>query len=381
MIRLYWRPHKVGRIELGLVMVLALAGVFAAERFTVVVEEPHYAEKIDAARKARKAFEAIRSARIAQGTKFDIEIDPAQTGLIGQLMSPVTTNSGHLASKQISVNPNFAALVLHYLKRLEVDKGDVVAVGFSGSFPAINIAVIAAIEAIGAEPILISSASASQFGANDPVMMWPDMERALVDRGVFSTRSVAVSRGGIEDRALGVTKEGKALIDATMQRSGAAQLRAASYAASVDERMKIYKERAGGRPIKAYINVGGGTSSVGTRIGKRLFNPGINRSAPLDASEINSVMTRFVLDGTPVIHLVKIAQLADRYGFPLSITEMPSVGQGRIFSRRGYNVWLAGGVVLGVLVLMMAFVRRDWGFRILKVAARREGRKPPQQMV
>lgn len=381
MIRMYWRPHKVGRIELGLVMLLALAGAFAVERYTVVVEEPFYEEKIDAARRARKAFEAIRSARIAQGTKFEPEVDPAQTGLIGTLMSPVTTNSGHLASKQISINPNFAALVLHYLKRLEVEKGDLVAVGLSGSFPAINIAVMAALETIGAEPLIISSASASQWGANDPVMMWPDMERVLVDRGVFSTRSIAVSRGGIEDRALGVTKEGKALIDATMERSGARQIRTLSYAASVDERMKIYEERAGGRPIKAYINVGGGTTSVGTRIGKQLFTPGINRTTPIGASEINSIMTRFVLQGVPVLHLVKIAGLADRYGFPLVVTEMPQVGQGRIFSRRGYNVWLAGGFVGVVLVLMTGFVRRDWGFRMLRVATRREGRKPPEQMV
>lgn len=379
--RMYWRPHKVSRIELGLVMLLAVGGVFAVEEFTVVEKQSHYEEKIEAARRTRRAFEAIRSARIAQGTRFDAEADVAQTGMLGTLMSPVTTNSGHLASKQVSVNPNYGALVLHYLKRLDIEKGDVVAVGFSGSFPAINVAVIAAIETIGAEPLIISSVSASQWGANDPAMMWPDMESVLVDRGVFQTRSVAISRGGIEDKALGLTKEGKALIDAAMTRSGARQIRVGNYAASVEERMKIYEEKAGGRPIKAYVNVGGGTSSVGTRIGKRLFNPGINRSAPLGASEIDSVMTRFVLRGVPVVHLIKIAQLADRYGFPLIISETPQVGQGRIFSRRGYNEWLAGGFVLAVLGLMVAFVRRDWGFRVFKVASRRESRKPPEQMV
>ena len=166
-----------------------------------------------------------------------------------------------------------------------------------------------------------------------------------------------------------------------MERSGARQIRAPSYVASVDERMKVYEDRAGGRPIKAYINVGGGTTSVGTRIGKQLFRPGINRSTPLGASDINSVMTRFVLQGVPVLHLIKVAGLADRYGFPLAMTEMPQVGQGRIFSRRGYNVWLAGGIVAAVLLLMMAFVRRDWGFRMLRVAARRDNRKPPEQMV
>jgi len=379
--RMYWRPHKVSRIELGLVMLLAVGGVFAVEQFTVVEKQSHYEEKIEAARKTRRAFDAIRSARIALGSRFDPEVDAAQSGMLGVLMSPVTTNSGHLASKQLSVNPNFGALALHYLKRLDIEKGDVVAVGLSGSFPAINIAVIAAIETVGAEPVIISSASASQWGANDPAMLWLDMEAVLVGRGIFESRSAAVSRGGIEDKALGLTKEGKALIDAAMTRSGARQIRATHYAGSVEERMKVYEEKAGGRPIKAYINVGGGTTSVGTRIGKRLFNPGINRSAPLGSSEIDSVMTRFVLQGVPVVHLVKIARLADRYGFPLVVTETPQVGQGRIFSRQGYNEWLVGGFVLAVLGLMVAFVRRDWGFRMFNVAARRESRKPPEQMV
>ncbi|MCA9539996.1 MAG: poly-gamma-glutamate system protein, partial [Myxococcales bacterium] len=276
---------------------------------------------------------------------------------------------------------NFAALVVHYLKRLEVEKGDVVAVGLSGSFPAINIAVYAALETLGAEPLVVSSASASQFGANDPEMLWIDMERILAERKVFTTRSVAVSRGGIEDRGLGVTKEGRALLDAAIVRSGAKVIKAASYSESVEERMRAYTEAAGGRPVKAYINVGGGTTSVGTRIGKRLFKPGINRSLPPGTTEINSVMTRYVGDGVPVIHLIKIAELADRYGFPLEMTEMPPVGQGRIFSREAYNTWLALGFIAAVLGALIAFVRFDVGFRMLRVASRRDAPKPPEQMV
>ena len=379
--RIYWRPHKVGRIELGLVMLLAVGGVFAVEQFTVVEKQDHYEEKIDAARKTRLAFEAIRSARIAQGTRFDPDTDPSDSGIVGTLVSPITTNWGSLSAKQISVNPNFGALAVHYLTRLDIEEGDVIAVGLSGSFPAINVAVIAAIETLGAEALVISSTSASQWGANDPRMVWSDMEAVLVERGIFTTRSVAVSRGGIEDKAIGLSGEGKALLDAAMARSGARELRAVDYAASVVDRMAIYSEKAAGRPIKAYVNVGGGTSSVGTKIGKRLFDPGINRSVPFGARQVDSVMTRFVLRGVPVIHFVKISRLADRYGFPLKMTEMPQVGQGRIFSRRVYNPWLAGAFVLAVLGLMVAFVRRDWGFRMLKVAARRESRRPPEQMV
>ena len=54
MIRMYWRPHKVSRIELGLVTLLALAGVFVVEKFTVTEKQAHYEEKMEAARRAKR---------------------------------------------------------------------------------------------------------------------------------------------------------------------------------------------------------------------------------------------------------------------------------------------------------------------------------------
>ena len=180
MTRMYWRPHKVSRIELLLVAVVALGGLTAAERFRVTERQKHYEQKMAAARAAQRGFEVVRTARIALG-EINLEVDPLATGLIGPLMSPVTTNHGHLGAKQISVNPNFAALLVQYLKRADVEAGDVVALGLSGSFPAINIAALTAVEAIGAQPVVISSVSASQFGANDPRLTWPDMERVLVE--------------------------------------------------------------------------------------------------------------------------------------------------------------------------------------------------------
>ena len=38
--------------------------------------------------------------------------------------------------------------------------------------------------------------------------------------------------------------------------------------------MDLYTRSAEGKPIKAYINVGGGTVSVGKNIGKLMFRPG-----------------------------------------------------------------------------------------------------------
>ena len=92
--------------------------------------------------------------------------------MIGTLISPVTSNSGHLAAKQGSLNPNFAAVVVSWLRSAGVGEGDYVAVGVSGSFPGFNTVVYAALQALNAKPLVISSASSSQWGANVPELLW-----------------------------------------------------------------------------------------------------------------------------------------------------------------------------------------------------------------
>jgi len=270
--------------------------------------------------------------------------------------------------------------VVSWLRSAGVGEGDYVAVGVSGSFPGFNTVVYAALQALKAKPLVISSASSSQWGANVPELLWIDMERVFRERGVFETKSVAASRGGIEDRAKGVSARGVRLIDETIARNGIRHLQVRDYADSVEKRMATYDELAAGQAIKAYINVGGGTASVGTRVGKRLFRPGLNLSPPRGVRKIDAVMSRFILRGVPVIHLVRVSQLAQRYGFSMDPEARHPVGEGRIYVRAVYNRWLAGGVIAVVLLLLVAVVRTDWGFRFLRSAERTE-RRPPEQMV
>lgn len=362
--RIYWRPQKISRIELASIALVSLGFLAAVDLLQVNEEQPWHAEKLEAARLAERAFETLRGERERLGVEIDTATDPTDSGLIGLAMSDVTTNTGHLAAKQTSVNPNFAAVLVHELKRAGVKSGDVVAVGCSGSFPALNVAVYAALETLAATPLVISSVSGSQWGANDPRFMWPDMERVLVERQVLHTRSIAASRGGIEDRALGIGREGRQKLDAVIERNGLAAIKPKDYSQSVEERMALYEARAQGRPIVAYVNVGGGTTSVGTRIGKVAFRPGLNRSAPRALGDMDSVMGRLVRQGTPVIHLSRIAELARRYGLPVQPTERPRVGEGAVFTRRTHNRWLAGGAVLIIMLLLYGFIRRDLALRV-----------------
>ena len=361
MTKSYWKPQGRSSI-MALAAVLSLLAVGTVEFFPAQANSTGVNEKLVAATLAGEAFETIKSERIERGIEIDPATDPAQSGLVGQLISPVTSNHGDLSAKQATINPNFAAVVLEMLKQAGVGKGDVVAVGFSGSFPALNISVLAAMDTLGAKPIVISSASGSQWGANHPDLLWIDMESALNEAGIFQTRSVAASLGGVEDRGIGMSEEQVKLLRAAIARNELPALEPADFTQGINERMLIYRRHADGASIKAYINVGGGAASVGTHEGKKQFDPGLNLTPPVGVKLDDSVMARFAHEDVPVIHLVQIEELAMRYGLPLQIADVPKVGEGNIYAPEEYNTALAaGGLLAIVLVLALPGLLNSFG--------------------
>jgi poly-gamma-glutamate system protein len=337
---------------------------------------------VAAAELADRCFKQLRAARLRRSLPIDTDVDPLETGLVGAAMTPATSHSGLLAAKQASINPNFAAVVVEMLKTAGVRQGDTVAVGYSGSFPALNVCTLAALETLQLKSVGISSASASQWGANFPEFLWLDMEQELYQAGLIARRSVAASLGGVEDRGLGMTSETRAALQAGIARSGLTTLEAPSFTRSVDQRMEIYQQQASPARIKAYINVGGGTTSVGKTLGKRLLRSGLNTSLPRRAHDIDSVMTRFLKLDVPVVHLIRVADLARRYGLPEELTtRAPRVGEGQVFERRDYNRWYASLVLVGIVGCLYAFIRSDWGFRVFHAVRQRSALGQPEPMV
>lgn len=359
--RIYWRPRGVSTNALLLIAAISLSSIVVVEALPERTSEVYLQQMLEASRLAADAMDVLHKERERRRIPIDPIADPAGSGLIGIAMSDVTTSTGNLLAKQTTINPNWAAVAVSLLREAGVREGDTVAVGVSGSFPALNVALYAAITALGVEPIVISSVSASQWGANHPKYLWPDMERTLNERKVFAFRSVAASLGGAEDRAAGISDAGMAQLKRVISRSGLRMIEPENYAESVAERMAIYHDEAGAKPIRAYINVGGGTSSVGTRRSKFAFQPGINRRTPPRAALIDSVMARFVDEGIPVIHFLQINRMAERYGLPLSPQLRPPVGTGQVFLKRQYNPWLAGGSLSLVIGSLFLFVRSGRG--------------------
>ncbi len=379
--KIYWRPSAVSKRALTLIALVSLAGLMLVERLPMQVRLPNHEQKLAAARLARDMMEVIRLERVRLGHAIDPATDPGDSGLIGVAMTPVTSVSGNLVAKQTSVNPNFAAVIVDMLIAAGVREGDMVAVGVSGSFPAINACVYAAIEILKAKAVVVSSTSASQWGANLPDLLWIDMEALLRREGLTSIRIAGASLGGYEDRGLGMPEDARAGIVTAIKRNGLPLIEADSFAKSVETRMEVFRKGADGANFRAYINVGGGTASVGGSIGKRLFKPGLTLRVPAGAKRIDGVMPRMSQAGIPVIHLSQIEDIAERYGLPAAPTQIPEVGVGRIYSDARYNRWLVSGVLSVILLLLYGFLRSDLGFRVFQSARGHKTAGPPQPMV
>jgi poly-gamma-glutamate system protein len=385
--KIYWRPRYISRTALLVITAIALGGMAIVEFNPVTVRQPHYEEMVAAAELAAKCMEQIKTDRLKRGYPIDRENDPAESGLIGVAVSPATSTFGVLQAKQLSVNPNFAAVIVEMLKRVGVEKGDTVAVGCSGSFPGMNVCLVAALETLGARPITISSAAASQWGANLPEFLWIDMEKGLYDSKLISFRSAVASLGGVEDRGLGMDATTIAVLTKGVERCGLELITASdsadTFSQSIDKRMAEYSAKAAGSRIKAYINVGGGTTSVGKSLGKRLLPSGPNFKLPKAARDIDSVMTRFLAKDVPVVHLVRVEELAERYGLSVKAdrTQIPEVGEGAVYSRREYNVWYVAAVLAAILASLYAFIRSDWGFRVFQHGTRLKDSGHPEPMV
>ena len=376
--KIYWRPQSTPLFAFVLIAAFSLAGMLAVERYRVEENRPAYQKKIQASRLALEAMEIVKDERLRRGLSIDTETDPANSGLIGSFVTPVTTDAGDLEAKQTAINPNFAAVTIELLREANVKEGDPVAVSFSGSFPALNIAVYAAIRTLHLRPTIISSVSSSQWGANEPEFLWVDMEHFLQEQGLFPFRSSAASLGGRLDRGREMTERSRQIALGAIERNGLILIRTKTLHEDIDERMAIYFKED---PPKAYINVGGGRAAAGPRPFKVILKPGLLSSELPQNVRGDSVIVRFLRERIPVIQLYDVKRLAGHYGLPIAPAAMPPVGQGRVYYGTGYNKWLAAAVLLVIVLGLFVFSRSDWGFRILQVSSRREEIGPPEPMV
>jgi poly-gamma-glutamate system protein len=342
-------------IVLGLLSLLSLLAFIAVENTKMNVKQEWYNEKLEAAQLTQSAENCLKNYRMENGVFIDEINDPNHTALIGQEYSLITTDQGDLISKLTATNPNFAAVMVQLLKEAGLNEDDNVAVAFSGSFPGLNIAVLAAIQTLKLKPVIITSEGASNFGANDPYFTWLDMESILFKANILRNKSVAASIGGGHDVGRGLSPEGRELIVKAIERNSVEFINEKYLENSISRRMELYEKYSQGQPIQAFINVGGGIASLGNTVNGQLIPSGLTEHLPMNNFPLRGVLIQMGQKGIPVIHILNIDQLITKYGLPTNPVPLPDPGEGGIFIQEKYNVITTAGATL-VLVVVIVFI-------------------------
>jgi len=360
----------------------------------LVVETKGYTQKLQAAELTEKAFDLTQRYFMSKGYLCKSMGDVSCTGLIGLSMTEMTTDSGDLYAKRSSVNPNMAAIFVQWLSQLNLQEGDTVAVQETGSYPALDIAMLSAIKTLKLKPLIIFSAGASQFGANRPGFTWPDIYRNLVEKGIFDFDVLGITLGGSHDNGYGMTPGAILKLNDAIKRNNFKVIKIPykdSTNTSVAKRLEMYKEAAGNDSIKAYINVGGNMASIGlkqptvkleesdkkSKTDKKATNvasndqvlkihsfpTGVTSKLPPEYSTVNSVAVNFLKEDIPVVNVRDInSSIIKTYGMTYNPTTVVPPGQGAVFSQKKYNTALAAALLIIdiALIVFMAFISRKY---------------------
>jgi poly-gamma-glutamate system protein len=272
-----------------------------------------------------RCLDAIRGLRLERELRIDPALDPNGTGIIGDEFTPLTTSLGDVEAKRTTTNPAFAGLMVKYFRGAGLEAGDVVAIGASGSFPALLLATLSAARVLDLEPVVIYSVGSSMYGANLPGFTFVDMLDRLRDTGHLPYRFAAVSPGGDGDRGAGVLfdEDGAALM-AEARQSGLPVIESASLAANIQTRLRVYEAASRGRPIRCFVNIGGASASFGdTEASLALPNGLVRRVEPIPDAPTRGVVFELAARGMPIVHLLHVRGLARDNNLPFDPVPLP----------------------------------------------------------
>ncbi|MEO0166161.1 MAG: poly-gamma-glutamate system protein [candidate division WOR-3 bacterium] len=339
--------------------IIALFFIYCVFHYQTKIYAPHYQEKIASARLTQTFFEQVKIQRLKLGILIDPVNDPNQTGLIGIEHSPITSEPGDLNAKLTTTNPNVAGALVELLKKCQLKEGDIIAVSFSGSFPALNLATLATIQTLNLQPLIITSVSSSMWGANIPEFTYLDMEKFLFQNGLLKFRSVAASLGGIDDIGRGLSPEGRKILETAIERNEIMELKSKDLEEAIEKRFRLYYEIAGEEKISCFINIGGGaTALAGYELPTGILDP-------LKYSFHQGLAGRFLKNGVKVININNIGTLTRRYELPIAPIPLPEIGEGKLYYEKRYSVILSTifFVILSLIIFVVLRIDIDYYIR------------------
>jgi len=338
----------------GLLSLIALAVVGWLSPHGTVAGSP---ASIRAAERMSRAIEVVRSMYTRLGFQFDDAVDPNNTGLIGEEYTEITTTLGNVEAKRTTTNPAMAGMMVRLLEEAGVVAGDTIAVGCSGSFPAMAIATLAAAEALEVTPLLVVSLGASSYGATHKEMTLLDILEALKRENVIVHSPMAASLGGADDVGNEFEPEVKEILLAKIRQSGVPVLYEPDLQKNVAQRLQIYFGPSGLRRVTVFVNIGGNYADLGTSPLILKIEPGVNKSVEIpQESEKHGVVFAMANRHIPVIHVLNIRELALKYVMPWDPIPLPGVNAATMSDAPIALTSPAGIVVVVYLILLAAIL-------------------------
>jgi poly-gamma-glutamate system protein len=357
-------PRANRRKNTGVILTLFLLSVLCITLMKVMPitgDDALRKGMVDASRIMAEAMDALKECRESESIPLNNKDDLNETGLIGVEHSMMTTSLGLLEAKRTSTNPNMAGLIVSLLNDCGVKEGDAIAVGASGSFPALIVATLSAAKAMAVKPLVISSLGASQWGANHPDFHWLRMWNCFEAKNVFSDPPLALSVGGERDVGADMTDEDRTYVLEEIRKSGYPLLSEPDLRQNVRSRMDLYRQRAGGKRIKAFVNVGGSWANMGTDSAVLRVKPGLNRITELPPPEARGMIFAMAAENIPVIHLLYMRGLAAKHGLPWDPAPLPQPGEGSLYhslKEKQPSFVLIGALYLILAALVIIFWKR-----------------------
>lgn len=350
--------RRIANLWLIAALLAVVVSLWATFSTSFMAKHDEYDTMLAAASKMSEASSEVKRMRMELGVPINSTDDPNLTGLIGQELTDITTTVGNLQSKRTSTNPDFAALVVRYFHDLELERGDKVAVGASGSFPAIMLSVLSACDATGVVPVIIPSLGASEYGANIPGLTSVEIMDRLKEAGIFDYEPAAISLGGAGDTGEGgIIADSKPILMKIAEASGHNLIVPEAPNESIQERLRVY-EAAG--DIKAFINIGGAEPNFGSTSASLEVPNGLVRNPPRKVSSPDmGLIFEYLNKGVPVIHFLDIKGLAAKSGIPVDPMPLPQPGTSMVYYQRKYQkAYAAAGLLAAAASLMLPVVLR-----------------------
>lgn len=358
---------RKGKIKgLVLLFVFLLFASAAIKMTGTNVRHERYEEMTAAARQMEKCEEALKEERLRRGIPLDKE-DYLEIGLLGCSSSSITTTVGVPEAKRTSMVPDMAAMCVRILDEAGLKRGDTIGACYSGSFPALNIALICAADSMGINIVYTAAIGASSYGANLPEFTSPEMLCFLYEKGLISTKPAAVTLGG--DGDLGHNMIGYLLgddggeLDAIVQRleqKGLKPIQIESYEENVKWRMQLYGD------IDGFVNVGGNVAGTGRYDREYMQKQGILKDSGMRLSENSGLLERYLRKGIPAVQLLNLKRLCLEYHITYDPVSLEEIGTSGVYYTKTYArafILLAAFIASGWLLYL--FRRKGTGFKIM----------------